>query len=288
MNGNGIDLQKIEFGYKASGLLFQELSLTLLPGQIIGLFGKNGAGKTSLLKLLAGLVFPQKGQCRVFGQEPSRRLPDFLADIYYVPEDFYVPEITAAKFEYLSAPFYPKFNSQNFQENLTAFELPRDKLLSSLSYGQRKKFLIAFALATHTRVLLLDEPSHHLDIPSKSQFRKLLASVITEEKIFIISTHQVKDMENLIDRIIFLDKGRIIFHEDVDTIGRRLVFEKCQNLADIPQPLYVSQDLGGYCIINKNEQGLENQIDIEVLFNAILTDPEKINSVFTPEVNHEQ
>ena len=280
--------RKIDFGYKASGLLFQELSLTLIPGQIVGLFGKNGAGKTSLLKLLAGLIFPQKGQCRAFGQEPSRRLPDFLADIYYVPEDFYVPEITAAKFEYLYAPFYPKFNSQNFQENLTAFELPRDKLLSSLSYGQRKKFLIAFALATHTRVLLLDEPSHHLDIPSKSQFRKLLASVITEEKIFIISTHQVKDMENLIDRIIFLDKGKIIFHEDVDTIGRRLVFEKCQNLADIHQPLYVSQDLGGYCIISKNEQGLENQIDIEVLFNAILTDPEKINSVFTPEVNHEQ
>jgi ABC-2 type transport system ATP-binding protein len=288
MNGNGIDLQQIEFGYDASRLLFQELSLTLIPGQIVGLFGKNGAGKTSLLKLLAGLVFPQQGQCGVLGYDPSRRLPEFLADIYYVPEDFYVPEITAARFEYLYSPFYPKFNRQNFQENLTAFELPNDKLLSNLSYGQRKKFLIAFALATHTRLLLLDEPSHHLDIPSKSQFRKLLASMISEEKIFIISTHQVKDMENLIDRIIFLDKGKIIFREDVDTIGRHLLFEKRQNLADVHQPLYVSQDLGGYDVISKNEQGLENQIDIEVLFNAILTDPEKINSVFTPEIKHEQ
>lgn len=283
---NEVAIDQLEFSYDKF-FLFKNLKFTLNSGQIIGLVGKNGAGKTSLLKILAGLIFPRQGQCQVFGELPSQRSPTFLSDIYYVPEDFFVPDITATRFEYLYAPFYPKFNHQDFLENLTAFELPLDHRLSKLSYGQRKKFLIAFGLAAHTRLLLLDEPTHHLDIPSKSQFRKLLASAINDEQIFIISTHQVKDMENLIDSLILLDQGQILFHQSMEVINQQLLFEKRPTLAEDRTPLYFHQELGGYSVLCKNEQHIENKVDIETLFNAILADPNKINAVFQKENHHE-
>lgn len=282
----GISIQNLGFGYAKSGLLFENLRLELGSGQIVGLFGKNGAGKTSLLRILAGLVFPLQGQCDVLGYEPRRRLPAFLADIYLIPEDFFVPEMTAQRYEYLYAPFYPKFDSQQFFANLAAFELPADKTLSTLSFGQRKKFLIAFGLATRCRLLLLDEPTHHLDIPSKSQFRKLLAAALTEEQIVIISTHQVKDMENLIDTLILVDTGKILFQQSLESISQHLVFERCPNLPDKREFLFADKDLGGYNVIYKNDNHREGMVDIEVLFNAIIANPEKINAVFKSEVNH--
>lgn len=282
----GISIKNLGFGYAKSGLLFENLALELRSGQIVGLFGKNGAGKTSLLRILAGLIFPLTGQCDVHHYQPRQRLPAFLMDIYLIPEDFFVPEMTAKRYEYLYAPFYPKFDSQQFSANLAAFELPTDKNLSTLSFGQRKKFLIAFGLATRCRVLLLDEPTHHLDIPSKSQFRKLLAAALTDEQIFIISTHQVKDMENLIDTMILVDTGKILFQQSLENISQQLIFERWTSLENNPALLYSDQDLGGYNVVYKNDKHQESMVDIEVLFNAIIANPDKINAVFQREGDH--
>ena len=175
-----IEIKNLFFGYTEYNDLFKDLSLSLEKGKICGLLGKNGAGKTTLLKIIAGLIFRGKGSCEVMGQIPEQRLPSFLSEIFFLPEDLFVPELTADQYVKYYSSFYPKFNLTLLRQHLTEFELPHDKLLTTLSHGQKKKFLIAFGLSTNCNLFILDEPTNGLDIPSKSQCRKLLASTIND------------------------------------------------------------------------------------------------------------
>ncbi len=170
-----INLTNVTFNYGQKSAVLQNLSLHLEPGRIYGLLGSNGAGKSSLLRLMAGLLYPTTGQILVNDHEPRRREPAFLEDIFFLPEETDTPPLTLARYVATFGPFYPKFDAGQFQQYLQAFQLPAtiDKL-SDLSLGQRKKVFICFGLATNTRVLLLDEPTNGLDIPSKSQFRRLI------------------------------------------------------------------------------------------------------------------
>jgi ABC-2 type transport system ATP-binding protein len=210
-----LEINKLCFKYKDAKDLFDGLDLQLKAGSIYGLLGKNGAGKTTLLKLIAGMLFPDGGNCNVLGLTPQHRLPQFLQEIYFIPEEFYVPPVTAATYVNLYAPFYNNFDDKIFKEAINEFGLSTDKELTTLSYGQKKKFLVVFGLATNCKLLLLDEPTNGLDIPSKSQFRKLLASMLTADKAFIIATHQVRDLETLIDTVVILDNGKIIFNQPI-------------------------------------------------------------------------
>lgn len=210
-----IEINNLYFKYKSAKELFTDLNLQLKAGSVYGLLGKNGAGKTTLLKLIAGMLFPESGICRVLGFTPQHRLPQFLQEIYFIPEEFYVPPITAKTYVNLYAPFYTNFDNKIFQDAMNEFDLPTNKELTTLSYGQKKKFLVVFGLAANCKLLLLDEPTNGLDIPSKSQFRKLLASTLTEDKAFIIATHQVRDLETLIDTVVILDDGRVIFNQPI-------------------------------------------------------------------------
>ena len=211
-----IEINHLAFGYPKSNTLFRNLNLSLLQGGVCGLLGKNGSGKTTLLKLIAGLLFPTDGSCQVHQQESKLRYPSMLQEICFLPEDLYVPALTPESYVKFYAPFYPLFEKDFLHGCMKEFELPQNKLLTRFSYGQKKKFLISFGLATHCRLFILDEPTNGLDIPSKAIFRKLLASAITDEKLFIISTHQVHDVERLIDSVVILDDGRIIFNQHLD------------------------------------------------------------------------
>jgi ABC-2 type transport system ATP-binding protein len=210
-----LEINELSFRYKSAEELFKGLNLQLKAGSIYGLLGRNGAGKTTLLRLIAGMLFPDTGDCHVLGFNPQHRLPQFLQEIYFIPEEFYVPPITADTYVNLYAPFYKNFDRKIFQDSINEFGLPTDKELIALSYGQKKKFLVVFGLATNCKFLLLDEPTNGLDIPSKSQFRKLLASMLTKDKAFIIATHQVRDLETLIDTVVIIDEGKIIFNQPI-------------------------------------------------------------------------
>ena len=209
-----IKIENLSFNYGPKKPLFDQLNLTLPYGNIYGLLGKNGAGKSTLLKMMAGLLFPQKGKLDVVGFHPNERHPEFLQEVYFVSEEFELPSLSMEQFVRMYSPFYPRFNHLLFDEYLYEFKLPRQQKLPNMSYGQKKKFILAFGLATDCKLLILDEPTNGLDIPSKSQFRKIVASAIHEERSFIISTHQIRDMENLIDPIIILDEGKIVFFQD--------------------------------------------------------------------------
>ncbi|MDX5421464.1 MAG: ABC transporter ATP-binding protein [Hymenobacteraceae bacterium] len=275
-----IKLSNLDFRYKKNKPLFENLSLTLQPGYIYGLLGKNGAGKSSLLKLIAGLLYPNSGESKVFGFDAQDRKPVMLQDIYLIPEEFNLPPISLSTFVKVNSVFYSKFSQNQLNAYLAEFELAEDAKLSTLSYGQKKKFLIAFGLATNARVLILDEPTNGLDIPSKSQFRKIMAAALDEDKIIIISTHQVRDLENLIDSIVVLERGNIIFNHSIAAISERLAFE--YNLAGVPDEeiIYAEELQGRKAGITKNLAGYDSRVDLELLFNGIIKNPEAINESF--------
>jgi ABC-2 type transport system ATP-binding protein len=260
-------ISNLVFRYKKGSFLFDNLNLELIPGNIYGLLGKNGAGKTTLLKIMCGLLFPKEGECLFNGMNPAKRDPRFLADLYFVPDSFYLPNVKISEYVKLYSPFYEKFNKGQFEEYLNKMEVNGDVKLNSLSFGQKKKFIISFGLATNASLILLDEPTNGLDIPSKAAFRKILASITTDEKIIVISTHQVRDMKNLIDPIIILDDGKIILNRSMEEVSSKISMSFQPNEPKEDEALYYENTLGGYALLKENNDGIENEVDLEMLAN---------------------
>lgn len=265
-----INIEQLTFQYKKQSALFADLSFQQQNGSITGLLGKNGAGKSTLLKLMAGLLKPQQGQLIINNYLPFDRHPGFLSEVFMVPEEFSFPPVTIDCYIKATAPLYPGFDGNKMDKLLLEFELNSKKNLNKLSHGQRKKFLIAFALATNCRLLILDEPTNGLDIPSKSLFRKVLVSSVNEEQLVLISTHQVKDIDTIIDKIVVLDEGAIVFNEEVVAISQKWQFKTVGSLKELPDPLYQEKCPGGYRILYPAREEEETEIDIELLFNAIV------------------
>lgn len=282
-----IHLNNLSFGYGKRNQVFQDLDLTIPGGNIYGLLGKNGAGKTTLLRLIAGLLYPQDGTCEVFGHRPSDRTPDFLAEVMFIPEELYVPNISIPLYEKLYAPFYPKYDASQFAHFLQEFEVNPKAQMQQLSYGQKKKVLLSFGLATNCSLLILDEPTNGLDIPSKGQFRKTLASVIDENRTIIISTHQVRDMTNLIDPIMILEEGKIIFSESLMDVTKQLHFGFQPGMKASEGVLYAERVPGGFIEVTQNTTGMESEPDLEVLFNTVVSNKKTIAQLFEKEVHHE-
>ncbi len=275
-----IKITNLSFAYHKKGNLFNDLNLELTGGNIYGLLGKNGAGKTTLLKMINGLLFPAGGDCRVLEFKSCERDPELLAELFFITEEFSVPPLTVKEYQALYAPFYPCFNAKEFQNYLGEFSISEQDKLTRLSYGQKKKFYIAFGLATGSRILILDEPTNGLDIPSKSQFRKLLAATINDDRVFLISTHQVRDMQQLIDPVIILDNGAIIFQRSLVEVNEKLNVQLVKEEPDPVRALFYEKTIGGYSLLCKDDRDAGTGVDLEILFNAVIKNPEKINTVF--------
>ncbi len=274
-----ITIHNLHFSYKKKKI-FNGLSLSFSPGHIYGLLGKNGTGKSTLLKNIIGSLFPSQGKINVLGFEPGKRQPAFLQDAFIVPEEFYLPDVGIEKFVSCNAPFYPKFSRQQFNTYLQEFDIPLGNSLQQMSYGQKKKVLISFALACNTSILLMDEPSNGLDIMSKSQFRKVIAGAIDDNKCVIISTHQVKDLENLIDRITIIDEGNILFDQNINDISSKLSFRVSFDDEETKTAFYKEESLKGNVIVTSNTYAEESKIDLELLYKAVVTNGNSVNTVF--------
>jgi ABC-2 type transport system ATP-binding protein len=277
-----VELTSVSFSYGKRVPLFDGLDLALAPGSIYGLLGKNGAGKTSLLRIISGMLFPRAGTAEVFGFRPAERRPEMLGDLYLVPEEFYLPGIRAAEYVSAHAPFYPRFDHAVLKSCLAEFELDPSVSLGAMSYGQRKKFLVAFALATQARVVLFDEPTNALDIPGKSQLRKLLLGHMSDDRAFVVSTHQVRDLAPVMDPIVIIDEGKLVFEARFDEIDRSL---RTRVVPGEPGEgaIYSEQGLGGYAVLEA-EPGSGEPIDVEVLFNAVMHDAPAVRRALAKEV----
>jgi ABC-2 type transport system ATP-binding protein len=270
-----VTIKDLKFNYsKKQQPLFQELDCELPAGSIVGLLGKNGAGKTTLLKLMVGLLQPTEGSVNIMDHNPSERQPSLLQEIYFLPEEFHHPGVSIRNYVKANAGFYPRFDEELLERLITDFELPENKRLNQLSYGQKKKFLISFGLSTKCRLLVLDEPTNGLDIPSKAIFRRVMAGSLDEDQLVIISTHQVRDVENLIDRVLMLEKGKFIMQKNIYEISSKLNFATATS-PDGENVLYHEMVPGGYKVITPQTNG-SSSVDIELLFNAISNGTEKM------------
>ena len=267
------------YGSRAYGL-FNNFSMTLDAGNVYGLLGKNGAGKSTLIYLMTGLLTPQAGEVLMEGENVRRRLPKTMSDIYLVPEEFELPRLTLKKFISINAPFYPNFSMEDMQRYLDIFEMggDMDVKLNALSMGQKKKVFMAFAFATNTRALIMDEPTNGLDIPSKSQFRKLVTTCMSDEKMMLISTHQVRDISDILDHIAIIDHSQVLLNTSMADVSNKLAFRP---LREGDQPIFVLQSPYGAIGAVPAQEGEQTKVDLEMLFNATLQNPEAINQLFT-------
>ena len=254
--------------------------MSLEKGSVYGLLGKNGTGKSTLLYLMAGLLRPQAGRVLYKGAEVVKRDPSSLQDMFLVPEEFALPNVSLKQYVKLNAPFYPHFSHELLNACLRDFDMNEDIHLGELSMGQKKKAFMCFALATNTSLLMMDEPSNGLDIPSKSQFRKVIASGMTDEKSVIISTHQVRDIDSLLDHVLIMDGSRLLLNESVASICDRLYFAEQGMNEPTVDVLYVQPSVQGNSVILPNTYHEDSKLNFEVLFNATLAEREKIQQIF--------
>lgn len=274
-----IDIKNLHFAYKKKKV-YDGISLSFQAGCIYGLMGKNGTGKSTLLRSICGLLFPDEGSINVLGFNPCERRPGFLQEVFIVPEEFYLPDVCIRKYVRVNAPFYPAFDQGQFENYLKDFDVPAQNNLQAMSYGQKKKVLIAFALACNTSLLLMDEPTNGLDIAGKTQFRKLLAGIVHENKCIIISTHQVKDLEALIDFVTIMDDGKILFNRSIDDITSKLAFKFSAQQYSTGDVIYKEESLSGNALVVPNIENETTRADLELLYKAVVTNPQAIQITF--------
>lgn len=273
-----IEIKDLDFSYK-SQKVFSNISLNFEKGNIYGLLGENGVGKTTLLKLISGLQRPTNGICQIDGVSTFNRWPETLQKVFFISEDFAIPEGTPYGNVCSIGVFYPNYDERLFLSLCKELEVDPMRNFSEMSFGQQKKCLIATALSLNTDYLLLDEPTNGLDIPSKSLFRQVIAKHSAENRTIIISTHQVKDVENLIDPIIILNHDEVLLKASFQEIMDKLYFgfgtEKDEDA------LYCEMFPGGFVSVIRNTEGVESNVNIEALFNCVMKNKDTIKEIFS-------
>lgn len=273
-------VKDVSFSYGTKRRIYNNLSFSLDKGGVIGLLGRNGEGKTTLMKLITGQLVSQRGRVLTLGIDAGSRKFELLQQVYMLPEEFVVPRISIQEYFDIITPFYPSYDASIADEIFRAFELDWSWNLSKISLGQRKKTMITLALSLRTPILLLDEPTNGLDIPSKSIFRRLLAKYSSEEQLIIISTHQVRDLEQIIDHILILKNNQIVCNESISSLSRLFSFGQVLP-TNKPLVLYCEPSITGEYGMWEHREGQDSVEDfsIELFFNAIIAQSDAIEAV---------
>ncbi len=283
-----LQIENISFSYRRGKKeVLHDFSLSLERGRVYGLLGKNGAGKSTLLYLMSGLLTPKSGKVMYHDTDVRRRLPLTLQDMFLVPEEFELPPISLVSYVELNSQFYPRFSKEDMVKYLHYFEMEQDIDLGSLSMGQKKKVFMSFALATHTSLLIMDEPTNGLDIPGKSQFRKFIASGMSDDRTIIISTHQVRDIDKILDHVVIMDDSRVLLDESTASICNKLLFLESDDHEMAKSALYTLPSVQGNFLMLPNLEDEESEINLELLFGATLAAPQKMAEMFHPKKNEQ-
>lgn len=270
-----IKIENLKFAYKRRGAnVLDGFSLSLDHGGIYGLLGPNGVGKSTLLYLITGMLFPTGGTVKVDGYDAGRRLPEVLERMFLVPEELEMPHISLENYVKVYGNMYPNFSREVFDTCLTEFMMPNVGYLDALSMGQRKKVMIAFAIATNTPLLLMDEPTNGLDIQSKAAFRSLISRFVTEDRIVVISTHQVRDLDQLLDHILIINNQKVLLDSSVNEIQDKLSFYDNVSGDIVTRAMVTIPSPGGFSVMVPNTDGDMTSVNLELLFTYVLQHPE--------------
>jgi ABC-2 type transport system ATP-binding protein len=263
-----INVSQLHFSYGRKQV-YDDFSLKLTTPGIYGLFGRNGSGKSTLLKILSGLIFPHSGSIDVLGYKPSSRLPAFLEQVYIVPEEFHFPNIKLSALLKSHAPFYPHFSIADFDSYAQTFEIPQEKGFASMSLGQKKKAVLAFALATHTPILLMDEPTNGLDIMGRAQFKNIMGRTEHSSRFVIISTHQAHDLESLMKHVLFVDAGKVALSSSMETLQRSLRISVTDQQSETVGSIYQEALGHQWAYVSANKDGAPGALSLELLYKAL-------------------
>ena len=276
-----IDIQNLDFSYKRAAV-FKGMTLRFEEGNIYGLLGENGVGKTTLLKLVCGLQRPSAGRCEVDGMESALCRPEMLQNLIFMPDAVTLPDGSTPE-DYVRelGVFYPTYSHDEFASLMRDLDVDPAMRFREMSAGMQKKSLIACALCLGTKYVLLDEPTNGLDIPSKSRFRKILMQRAGQGRTIVISTHQVKDVENLIDPIVVISREGLLLNATVAQITSRLLFE--YGAARRDDALFSEMQPAGWLNVLPNRDGAESPVNIEALFNAVLSHTALIQQLFNQQ-----
>ncbi|MDD6228985.1 MAG: ABC transporter ATP-binding protein [Bacteroidales bacterium] len=276
-----IAFKDVCFSYRRNTPVLSNLSLQIEPGTVCGLLGRNGVGKSTMLYLTAGLLRPRSGQVLCNGYIPSERKVNFLNDIFIVPEEFDLPPITLDAYVRINSVFYPRFNADLMHSILEIFALQADINLGALSLGQKKKAFLSFALACNTSILLLDEPTNGLDITAKRMFRAAISAAMTDDKTIIISTHQVYDVENILDHVVIADNNRILLNQPMIGIQMKLRFDYTHDPEQAKRALFSIPQPGGFNVVEfLDNPERETEVNLETLFELTNSNPDLVNQLF--------
>lgn len=273
-----IEVKNISFSYGSKAVL-KNITMELRGGNIYGLLGENGVGKTTLLTLLCGLKKPFAGSIEVDGRDPFMRQPSLLAEQFYLPDEVSPVQAKADAFALENGIMWPSYDHAKFLEIMQVFEMDPQQRMDAMSAGQLKKTWISFALACNARYYYMDEPTNGLDIPSKAQFRKAVTKYTGEDSCIVISTHQVRDLENIIDPIIILDKQEVLVNATLEEIASKLYFDYGTEIK--PGSLYLEQIPGGSIQVYPNMSGEESKVNLEAFFNTVHTHKDLVKPFFT-------
>lgn len=277
-----LQINDLTFSYSRKSVpVLNNLNLQLEPGRIYGLLGLNGTGKSTLLYLMTGLLRPTQGSIQYDDQDVTQRLPSTLEEMFLVTEDYDLPAVSVEEYCKQNSQFYPRYSQEIFNKCMDAFELTNTTTkLNKMSMGTKKKVLISFAIATQTKMLLMDEPTNGLDIPSKAQFRKAISLGMTDERIVIISTHQVRDVDTILDHIIMIGKNNILLNNSISEIESKLMFDERTASESIDDAIFSMPSARGYTVLTENTDGNDSIINLELLFNGVIAETAKIKAIF--------
>lgn len=273
-----IEIKDLAFSYGKTPIL-KSITTTLEEGRIYGLLGENGVGKTTLLTLLCGLKKVCSGSITTDGENPFDRTPTLLQNQFYLPDEVLPAAMKAECFAKERGAFWPDYDHAKFLEIMKEFENDPAKKMNQMSAGQLKKTYISLALACGCKYIFMDEPTNGLDIPSKTQFRSAIMKYTSDDSTIVISTHQVRDLENIIDPIIILDRQDVLLNASVEEITSKLYFDYGTQLH--PESLYSEQLPGGFIQVYPNTTGEDSKINVEALFNAVHKNKELIKGMFS-------
>lgn len=279
-----LKVENLSFAYRKGRDTIHDISLEINGNQICGLLGPNGAGKSTLLYLIAGLLTPGAGRVMLKGSDTRRRLPSTLEDIFIVAEEFTVPEIRVDEYARINSRLYPRYSADAMRRHLEIFEIDPAMNFGAMSMGQRKKAFMSFALACNTSLMLMDEPTNGLDIPGKSQFRRFIVSNVNEERAVLISTHQVRDIDKILDHLVMMSDSGILLNEPVSRVAQKLRFLTTDSAVIPVDALYSQPCIEGRNVILPADPGAEpGEVNLESLFEFAQSRPDTIRKIFCHE-----
>lgn len=283
MSEGMINSRNLTFQYSPKKRIFTDLSFELSAGHIYGLLGKNGAGKTTLLKLLSGLLFPSSGSIHVASWQPQHRQAEFLEQIFFLPEEYTMPALTGKRYTAMTRVFYPLFCESTYNDVLKMFDMTDEDKLNKMSFGQKKKFLIAFGIATNTPIFILDEPTNGLDIPSKTQLRQVLSEKISPERLILISTHQARDLQEIITALVVLEQSEVMIKASLKELHNHLGMYEDMGAEHVGVIYREQVGPKSYVLTIKDDIQASLPLDLEFLFGAALHNKQALQQALLKE-----